>query len=160
MNMLFKDGTPWTKKENVPFDVAMGAFDGSETCELIGLFLLKDLAKLNINVATNIGHRFLRILDKNFPKGHPLNKIFNRNSVKVSYRCTPNLSQTISAHNSKILNPKKENNNQKNCNCRKKENCPVGGQCLTKNVIYQATVNPTQDPDSVETYVGLTGNTF
>ena len=50
MNMLFKDGTPWTKKENVPFDVAMGAFDGSETCELIGLFLLKDLAKLNINV--------------------------------------------------------------------------------------------------------------
>ena len=112
------------------------------------------------NVATNIGHRFLRILDKNFPKGHPLNKIFNRNSVKVSYRCTPNLSQTISAHNSKILNPKKENTNQKNCNCRKKENCPVGGQCLTKNVIYQATVNPTQDPDSVETYVGLTGNTF
>ena len=34
----------------------------------------------------------------------------------------------------------------------------MGGQCLTKKVIYNATV--TQDPDSIETYVGLTGNIF
>ena len=88
------------------------------------------------NVATNIGHGFLRILEKNFPKGHPLNKIFNRNSVKVSYRCTPNRSQIISAHKSTILNRKKVNTNQKNCNCKKHENCPEGRQCLTKNLCW------------------------
>ena len=49
-SMLFKDGTPWTKKGNNQFDVAMGAFDGAECCELIGLFILKDLAKLDIDV--------------------------------------------------------------------------------------------------------------
>ena len=55
-------------------------------------------------VSTNVGREFLRIMDKHFPPGNPLNKIFNRNTVKMSYRCTANLARTISAHNSKILN--------------------------------------------------------
>ena len=44
----------------------------------------------------------------------------------------------------------------KTCNCRKQV-CPQGGQCLTNNVIYQATVNSTRGE---ETYIGLTGDTF
>ena len=55
-------------------------------------------------VKTNVGKQFLQLMDKHFPPGNPLNKIFNRSKVKMSYRCTPNLSRKISAHNSKILN--------------------------------------------------------
>ena len=40
------------------------------------------------------------------PKNHPLNKIDNRNTVKMSYRTTPNFKKIIAAHNSKILNKK------------------------------------------------------
>ena len=33
----------WAKKGNANFDVAMGAFDGAEVCELIGLYLFYTL---------------------------------------------------------------------------------------------------------------------
>ena len=39
-SFLFTGKTPWVKKGDVNFDVGMGAFDGAETCDLIGLFLL------------------------------------------------------------------------------------------------------------------------
>ena len=34
----------WQKKNTNLFDVAMGAYDGAEVCELVGLFLLNSLA--------------------------------------------------------------------------------------------------------------------
>ena len=46
------------------------------------------------------------------------------------------------------------------CSCRKVENCPLGGQCLNKNVIYQATVTPNQNEAEAKNYVGLTSTTF
>lgn len=41
------------------------------------------------NVATNLGQSFLKILGKEFPKGHALHKVFNRNTVKIKYSCMP-----------------------------------------------------------------------
>ena len=38
------------------------------------------------NVKTNIARNFLHLVDTHFPAGHKLHKIFNRNTVKVSYR--------------------------------------------------------------------------
>ena len=35
----------------------------------------------------NIGKIFIRLINRHFPKFHRLHKIFNRNTVKVSYRC-------------------------------------------------------------------------
>ena len=40
---------PW-RKIRLEFDVTMGRFDGAETCELVGLFLLSKLTHLEINV--------------------------------------------------------------------------------------------------------------
>ena len=40
------------------------------------------------SVITKVGHCFLKLLDKHFPKNHKFHKIFNRNTVKVSYSCT------------------------------------------------------------------------
>ena len=52
-----------------------------------------------------MGAKFLRIIKRIFPNNNPLNK----NTVKVSYRCLPNLKNHIENHNSQILN---NNNNQ------------------------------------------------
>ena len=62
----------------------------------------------NHTVTTNIGKEFLALLNKCFPPGNPLRKIFNRNNVKISYSTTPNMAQIISGNNAKILNNKKE----------------------------------------------------
>ena len=36
------------------------------------------------SVSTNVGARFLRIIDKCFPKGDPLNKILNKDTLKFT----------------------------------------------------------------------------
>ena len=38
-----------------------------------------------LNVSTNIGKIFFRLLDKRFPKTHQLHKLFNYKNVKFSY---------------------------------------------------------------------------
>ena len=82
--------------------------------------------------------------------------IFNRSKVKMSYKCTPNLSRKISGHNSKILNSAEGGTETKNCDCRKGP-CPVQGNCLQKGVVYQATIKRW---DTLDTYIGLTATTF
>ena len=43
-SFLFMNGQPWVKKENPAFDVTMGAFDGAEVAEFVGLFILHRLS--------------------------------------------------------------------------------------------------------------------
>ena len=57
-------------------------------------------------VKTNAAKSFFRILDKHFPKSHPIYKIFNRNTNKVSYSCMNNVSQIIKQHNKNLSNKK------------------------------------------------------
>ena len=83
------------------------------------------------NVQTNIGRTFLNILDKEFPKGHPLHKIFNRNTVKVSYSCMTNLKQNTDGHNKSLLHDKKDAQT-KSCNHRK----PILYVCLISFLWY------------------------
>ena len=46
---LYNNNMPWRKIRS-DFDVTMGSFDGVETCELVGLFLLSQLTHLDVNV--------------------------------------------------------------------------------------------------------------
>ena len=55
------------------------------------------------NVKTNIGKLFLKLVKKYFPKHHRLHKIFNSNTVKLSYSCMSYMSNFIKQHNSNIL---------------------------------------------------------
>ena len=55
------------------------------------------------NVKTNIARSFLKLVDTHFPKGNKLHKIFNRNTVKVSYRCMSNVKSIITSHNTCII---------------------------------------------------------
>ena len=79
------------------------------------------------NVATNIGKKFLLLLDKQFPKPHKLSKVFNRNNVKVSYSSMPNFASTINSHNKKILNKNIAKPTSASCNCRVQGSCPLDG---------------------------------
>ena len=119
------------------------------------------------NTSTNIGHKFLALVDKHFPKDHELRKIFNRNTIKISYSCMNNTKQIIDNHNKRILTTSTQTNDaaaantkeRKTCNCRQKNNCPLNGNCLQPSVIYQATVTR-KDNNTSQTYIGLTENDF
>ena len=63
----------------------------------------------------------LNLVDKQFPKNHWYNKIFNKNNIKVSYSCTDNLQTIFKKHNRKILEISKKPSTENNCNCRKKK---------------------------------------
>ena len=44
-SLLYHQNSPWTKKNsNDMFDVTMGSYDGAETCELIGIYMLSLIA--------------------------------------------------------------------------------------------------------------------
>ncbi|GFR76768.1 hypothetical protein ElyMa_000491000 [Elysia marginata] len=44
------------------------------------------------NVSSNIGKKFFDLLNSCFPPNHKLHKIINKNTVKLSYSCTPNIT--------------------------------------------------------------------
>ena len=111
------------------------------------------------NVATNVGADFLKIVSASFPKGHPLYPLFNRNTVKISYRTTANMAKIISRHNNKLFNKTKEEapaaKPQKDCNCNKASlPCVMGGKCVPGNVIYEGAVTR-HDTGKTEYYTGL-----
>ena len=110
------------------------------------------------NVETKVGKCFLSLIDQHFPKTSPLHKIFNRNTLKLSYSCMSNVKSIISSHNkaqiSKPVNPSDEISN---CNCRNKNSCPLERNCKERNIVYQAEVTT---PQSKETYIGLCDTPF
>ena len=104
------------------------------------------------------GQTFLSIIDDEFPANHCLRKIFNRNTVKISYSCMPNVKQAVDGHNKTKLS-QTNTSDENTCNCRNKKRCPMNGKCLVKSLVYQATVTTDNNRPS-QTYVGLTENTF
>ena len=107
-------------------------------------------------VKTNIGKEFLKLIDECFPPGHPLQKILNRRTVKISYSTTPNIEKIISGQNSKKLTEKETQT--RTCNCTKNKTCPLNGECLKNNLVYHAKVT-TSDQKS-NSYIGMTSTEF
>jgi len=108
------------------------------------------------NVKTNVGGTFLKLVAHHFPKKHPMHKIFNKNTVKMSYSCMRNTASIISSHNHNIFNLKPT---IFGCNCKVKNDCPLNGECLTPNIIYRAdVVNETTDEKKF--YYGTSETTF
>ena len=112
----------------------------------------------NKAVVTNIGRRFLGLIDKHFPRGSELGKLFNRNNVKISYSCTKSIKAIITSHNQKLLNPM-TNLNQRLCSCprTRAHNCPLGGKCLNSNIIYSSKVVTANESRE---YIGSTSTDF
>ena len=83
----------------------------------------------SVNVETNTGKTFLKLIDKHVPKTNKFHKIFNRNNVKVSYSCLPNFANMIKSHNNRMLSEEKTQDQTK-CNCRQKN------LVLQKDIVY------------------------
>ena len=77
-------------------------------------------------------------------------KIFNKNTVKLTYCCCRNSSSKISSNNGKITNPSLSNYG---CNCRNKPNCSLDNTFKTSSIVYKAIVSTINKPD--KKYFGI-----
>ncbi|GFO40674.1 hypothetical protein PoB_006717900 [Plakobranchus ocellatus] len=57
----------------------------------------------SMNVAINIGKKFLTLINTCLPKTNILHEVMNRNTIKISYSCMPNVKSIITAHNKSVL---------------------------------------------------------
>ena len=85
------------------------------------------------NVKSSVGKQLPELVRQHFPKSHKLNKILNKNPLKVSYSCMRNMNSILTSHNKNIL---AENQVQYEWNCRNKDECPLENKCLTKPTSY------------------------
>ena len=108
------------------------------------------------SVQTNVGRTFLQLIDRHFPNTHKYHKIFNRNTIKVSYSCMDNMENIIKQHNRKVSKPITAE--ERMCDCQRPEECPLDGKCLTTNVNYSAVVSygGRRVPNIKKTYISLT----
>ena len=93
----------------------------------------------NMEVVNNLGKEFFKLLKRNFPSGSQLHKIFNKNCVKLSYSCMPNINGIINRSNITKLSTKKNKVIDKS-NCRDKVRCPLEGKCKQECVVYKVEV--------------------
>ena len=61
----------------------------------------------SLNVKTNIGKEFFKLICKNFPRNHSFRKIFNLNTIKISYSSMKNMKSLIKQHNARVLKNQK-----------------------------------------------------
>ena len=114
----------------------------------------------NLYCATNVGEEFRKIVEKHFNKGDDLSKLFNRNKLKITYSCLPNIEAKIISHNKHLISKQKATNIEvKNCNCQKSKICPLDGFCNASNIIYKAELLfKDQQEGQGHVYVGLAGD--
>ena len=119
----------------------------SEKCKSETIWFNPSFSK---SVSTNVAKAFLQLVTKHFPRSHKLHKIFNRNIVKVSYSCVSNMSKIIKGHNKKVtLKPPDQ---RPKCNCIKKVECPMEGNCLVIDIVYKCDITR---PLLKKAYLGL-----
>ena len=106
-------------------------------------------------VKTNIGKKFFKLINHHFPKHHKMSKIFNKNTIKLSYSCCRNMSSVIASHNRTIIEPTSNNHV---CNCRNRTKCPLVNKCLTTNIVYKTVVSAPSKPDNK--YFGIAETSF
>ena len=115
----------------------------------------------SLNVETSIGGNFLKLIDECFPEGHVLHPYINRKTVKVSYRCMPNMKAVIAKQNTKVIRKNLSDNQTNNQTVKKCSHrtqlCPTDGHCNEENIVYQAIV---KCDGKEETYTGMTAPPF
>ena len=102
----------------------------------------------SLNVKTNVGAVFLQIVKECLHRNHKLYKICNRNTLKMSYRTTNNMSTFVSKHNRRILKQYHDQQQavdpklQIHCNCpaTDKPQCWLPDRCTITNLVYRATI--------------------
>ena len=100
-SLLYNKEIPWRKKNTNLFDVAMGAYNGAEVCEIVGLFLLNNLAnrfdKNSVGLYRDDGLALFENIN-----GHCADKIrkeshqlFKENGLSLEVKCNLKLKCTL-----------------------------------------------------------------
>ena len=108
------------------------------------------------SVKTRLGAAFLDIVTNSFPKSHPLNKILNRNTIKLSPSCMSNMKSIFSSQNKSKLSEPTDAAHDHSCNCNQVP-CPLQDKCNAKDIVYKATISNTK---AEHIYLGSTSNRF
>ena len=66
--------------------------------------------------------------------------LFNRNNIKISYSCMPNMASDILNHNISLLKGPAPND-IKECSCCQKPQFPLEGNCVSGYLAYNASVD-------------------
>ena len=69
-----------------------------------------------------------------------------------------NIKGIINNHNMNILHQNNEIKDE--CNCRNKKYCPLGGKCLSLNIVYQGKINSSQPSYNEKVYFGVAEKSF
>ena len=69
-----------------------------------------------------------------------------------------NIKGIISNHNMNILHQKNEIKDE--YNCRNKKSCPLGGKCLSPNIVYQGKINSSQPNYNEKVDFGVAEKSF
>ena len=85
---------------------------------------------------TKVGKHLLSLLYQHFPHHNKFHKIFNRNTVKISYSCLPNMKAIINSHNHKVANTKTITKDR-TCNCVDKAKCPLSQNCFSLTTSFK-----------------------
>ena len=91
----------------------------------------------SLNVKTKIGKEFFKLIRKHFPINRGFRKIFNLNTIKISYSSMKNMKTFIKQHNARVLK-NQEYSEKRSCSCRVKDNCLLDGKYLREYIVYQA----------------------
>ena len=78
--------------------------------------------------------------------------------LHISYSCFPNFPNTIKSYNNRISSEEVAQSKPK-CNCRQRDTCPLEGNCLNKEIIYQCNLKESTISGGVN-YNGFAENTF
>ena len=70
-----------------------------------------------------------------------------------------NMKKILNSHNKSILNATNEENDRK-CNCRDKNKCPLDNKCLSSNIVYKAEVTTNNTDNSKKSYIGISETEF
>ena len=87
-------------------------------------------------------------------------KMFNRNTVKVSYSCKENIKSIINCHNKKVLHQNRSRSNERKCNYIRKELGPLNEKCQSENIVYEATITCNKRSYGENIYIGIAETTF
>ena len=99
---------------------------------------------LNLNVKINIGKEFFKLVQKHFSRNHTFSKIFNLNTIKISYSSMKNMKTFIKQHNARVLK-NQENSEKRSCSCRVKDNCLLDGNIYANILCIKLMPLPTMN---------------
>ena len=97
-SLLYKDGSAFRKKSGGDFEVTMGSFDGAETSDIVGLFLLSKVEHLNVKLGCFrddwLGFsRLTARQTENVKKD--IQKIFESHDLKIDIKVNKNVADFL-----------------------------------------------------------------